>query len=260
MSQKLAFLLPFLSLLGSATAYADTKAAEKILTTPDKQVFSLKFIDTSAGEFELETLPPLTFQGRPAYHFRATVKSVGIFWWIYPFKQVADIYLDREKQLPLLVDINIYDRKKVQLTKIRLDAAKLRGEELEDTTEPEGPKHSRRKAWDIPKNAQSIFSVLYFLRIQQLAVGGNVSFPVSHDEKNGTFEGEVLRTEKIKVPQGEKEALVVRVNHSFAQQFRSSIQDAPLIWISNDAQKRLLRIEFKHRRGKVLAVLQTPPV
>lgn len=257
MLSKLGILLLFLALT-PAVASSSVQPPEKLFETRDRQVYTLKFIDTSAGEFELETLEPTTWKGRPAYHFRATVKSIGIFWWIYPFKQVADIYFDREKNVPLFVDISIRERKKQQSTQIKLDSAALRGEEIENSTEPDQPPHHRKKAWDIPKNAQSIFSVLHFLRLQQLAVGKTVSFPVSHDEKNGMFEGEVLRTETIKVPRGEKEALVVRVNHEFAQKFRNSIQDAPLIWLSNDKHKRLLRMEFKHRRGKVIAVLDSP--
>lgn len=257
MPYKFVILLSFLTLT-VALASPSTQVPERLFEAQDRQVYTLKFIDTSAGEFELETLAPTNWNGRPAYHFRATVKSVGIFWWLYPFKQVADIYFDREKNIPLFVDIKINERKKRQNTQIRLDNSTLKGEEIENSTEPNQPANHRKKAWEIPKNAQSIFSVLHFLRLQQLATGKTVSFPVSHDEKNGLFEGEVLRTETIKVPKGEKEALVVRVNHQFAQKFRNSIQDAPLIWLSNDKYKRLLRMEFKHRRGKVIAVLSSP--
>lgn len=256
-------LLSILSLVStsmfSTLALASLAPSERVFSLPERQVFALKFIDTTAGELELETLEPTTWQKRPALHFRATVRTVGFFKWIYPFTQIADIYFDRERAVPLQVAVDIEDRGKKQRTTIRLDNASLRGEEIEDTVEAGRPPSHRRKAWSISPASQSIFTVLHFLRLQQLAPGAKIEFPVAHDEKAGVFRAQVIRTEKIPVPRdGPQNALVVRVEQDFASKFRASIKDAPLLWLSDDGSKRLLRFEFKHRRGKVFAVLKTP--
>lgn len=254
------FVRALILMLAAPTAVlAGLTPPAKPFSTPEKQVFTLKFIDTTAGEMQLETLPSTQWQKRPVHHFRATVKTVGLFEWIYPFSQVADIYFDRERLAPLFVDVNLNDRAKTQRTQITLNSKTLRGEELEESKEPDGgAANVRRKTWAIPQSAQSIFSVLHYLRLQKLVAGKTISFPVTHDEKSGTLEAEVLRVEKIKIPKGEVQALVVRIRREFVTKFRNSIQNEPLLWLSNDDQKRLLRMEFQHRRGKVIAILKTP--
>ena len=252
-------LSAFLLMLSAPTAVLATPAPpEKLFSTPEKQVFSLKFIDTTAGEMELETLPSTEWQSRPAHHFRATVKTVGLFRWIYPFSQVADIYFDRERAIPLFVDVSLNDRTKTQRTRITLDSKKLRGEELEESKEENGAANFRRKSWAIPVGAQSIFSVLHYLRLQKLVVGQTITFPVAHDEKNGTLQADVLKAEMVKVPKGERRALMVRIRREFVTKFRNSIQNEPVLWLTDDDQKKLLRMEFVHRRGKVIAILKTP--
>lgn len=240
----------------SKPAPKSSPKASAIFVPGAKQLLKLKFIDATAGELLLETLEPTQWQGRPAHHFRATVRTVGLIRFIYPFTQSAEIYFDRERNQPLYVDVRTNERKKIGRTQISLDATKLQGEELEESVdEPGQPKHERKKSWAIVPHAQSLFTILSYIQLQNLRPGQQLSFPVSHDEKNGLFKVEVVRTEKVRtLGGGEKEALVLRVDHESASRFRSSIKDDPLIWLSNDEQKTLLRFQFQHRRGLVFAV------
>ncbi|MBI3555041.1 MAG: DUF3108 domain-containing protein [Deltaproteobacteria bacterium] len=224
----------------------------------EKQVFTLKFIDTTAGECELETMPDSTWQSQPAQHLRATVRTIGFFRLFYPFTEVVDVYIEKAQGAPLFVDINIHDRDKLQHTQIRLDGKTLRGEEIEDSTEPGAPPNHRKKMWNITPGAQSIFSILPFLRMQALAPGSQVTFPISHDERNGNFHAEVLGAESIHVAGGDENAVKVRVGKEFTDTFYdSSAREEPLLWFSNDSNKQLLRFEFKHRRGKLIAILKS---
>lgn len=237
------------------TQVQQSERPSEIFHVNDQQLFKLKFIDTTAGECLLETLAQTTWEGRPAHHFRATFRTVGFFKFIYPFVQVADIYFDREKAVPLIVDINTRDRKKVAKTQIRLDVKTLKGQEFEESTEPDRPFHKRHKLWNIEPGAQSLFTILYYLRMKQMNAGSQIEFPVSHDEKNGIFKANVVGLEPVKLPRGERPAVVVRISREFLKSFRPSIQDEPTLWFSNDQQKKLLKFEFKHRLGKIFAVL-----
>ncbi len=223
----------------------------------EKQTYTLKFIDTTAGECEIETLPLTSWQGQPALHLRATVRTVGVFRFFYPFSEVVDVYFDQTHAAPLFVDINVHDRDKLQHTQIRLDGKTLRGEEIEDSTEPGNPPNHRKKMWNITPGAQSVFSILPFLRMQALTPGSQVTIPIAHDERNGKFQADVLNAESIHVAGGDESAVMVRVGKGFIDTFYdSSSREEPLLWFSNDANKRLLRFEFKHRRGKLIAILK----
>lgn len=219
----------------------------------------MKFIDTTAGECEIETMAKSTWQNQPAEHLRATVRTVGFFRLFYPFTEVVDVYFDTIHATPLFVDINIHDRDKLQHTQIRLDGKTLRGEEIEDSTEPGNPPNHRKKMWSITPGAQSIFSILPFLRMQAMKPGSQLSFPISHDERNGSFHAEVLGGQSVHVPGGDEKAVLVKVAKDFTDTFYdSNTREEPLLWFSDDADKKLLRFEFKHRRGKLIAVLKTP--
>ena len=221
----------------------------------EKQVFKLSFRGSRAGEGILETLANTVIQNKPALHFRATVQTIEFIGMIYPYKQVIDIYLDQTKFTPIFVDVNINDRKKVQHTIITLDQTKLAGEEIENSAIPDQPPSHRRKNWKINLGAQSLYSIFPFLRFQPLAIGSNVRFPVAHDEKNAEFSADILKTEKIHVAGVEREALVMKVNRSFTSAFYPNLKEEPLVWVSNDAQKKLLKFEIQHKAGKVQALL-----
>lgn len=250
-----AVFLPGSQATAVAPTQAPTNGPNDVFVPGAKQLFKLKFIDTTAGELTLETLPKTTFEGRPAYHFRANVQTVGLIRLFYKFNQSADIYFDREKNQPIYVDVRTTDRKKIGRTQIRMNQGKLQGEELEESVDSPGePKHERSKHWSITQDSQSLFTILSFIQLQNLAPGKKISFPVAHDEKNALFKAEVTGVEKIHTPDGDKDALVVKVDHESASRFRSSIKDDPLIWLARDQHKTLLKFQFKHRRGLVFAV------
>ena len=249
-------IIYILALVVSAPALASLIRPDSFLRTPERQVFTLKFIDTSAGECEIETLPPTVVRGKPALHYRATVKTIGLFWFVYPYSQVVNVYVDPKKAVPFFVDVNVRDRKKTQHTQIRLDGTTLRGEEIEDSSEPDEPSHHRKKMWTITPGAQSIFSILPVLRASKLKPGAKIAFPISHDEKNGTFDAEVRGVEKIHVRgAGEQDAYVVHVGRAFIDKFYGGAREEPVLWFSTDGKNKLLRFEYKHKRGKIFALL-----
>lgn len=241
-------LLPLL-LFFSTPARATPVPPERFFPKSERQVFTLKYIDTTAGECELETLGPTTREGRAVLHFRATVRTSGLIGVVYPFKQTVDLFVDPVKAEPVFVDIRIEDRKKRQHTQIRLDPKTKRGEEIEDSTEPGEPSSHRRKQWDIPAEAQSLWSILTFLRLQPLAPGTKVAFPVAHDQKNAVFSADV--------ESAENGAVRVKVLNSFTDVFYPNIKEQPLLWFSGDERRTLQRFEFKHRIGRVFAILRS---
>src|SRR4051812_33033940 len=94
-------MLLLFSLLFAGSTYASPVPPDALFPTSEKLKFGLTFIDTTAGECLIETLPSTTWQGRPAHHFRATVKTVGLIRLMYPYTETVDLYLDRERITPL---------------------------------------------------------------------------------------------------------------------------------------------------------------
>lgn len=240
-----------------SSAWASPAPVESLYPPSESMLFKMKFIDTTAGECLLETLPPTAWEGRPALHFRATIKTIGLIGVFYSYNEVVDLYFDRERQIPLYVDINIHDRKKFQHTQIRFNTQNNSGEEIEDSTEPDSPAHHRVKNWSITPGAQSLFSIMHFLRTYELQQGSQVSFPVSHDEKNTTFAAEVIGMETIRAGKSDREAYILKVAPTFTHSYYPNVQEMPLLWVANDSRRALLRFEFKHRLGKVFGVLES---
>jgi hypothetical protein len=243
----------------SLSAFAAEPPACASIPANETLHYTLKFIDTTAGDCTMESLDVTSWQGKSARHFRATIKTSGLIGLFYPYHETIDLYADPATMNPLFVDINIKDRRKTQHTQIRLDETTLKGEEIEDSTEPGEPPHHRVKGWTMAANgSQSLFSILYFVRTRPLEPGTKVSFPVSHDEKNAEFVGEVVHTEPVATGKGEREGVLVKVSQSFANVFYASIKEEPQLWFSNDARRVPLRFEMKHRLGKVFAILRNP--
>ncbi|MBI3541906.1 MAG: DUF3108 domain-containing protein [Deltaproteobacteria bacterium] len=124
-----------------------------------------------------------------------------------------------------------------------------------------GPQEEAAHAdpWTMAAGAQSLFSILHFLRTQKLEPSTTVSFPVSHDEKNVTFAADVVKKERVETfdRKEEREALLLKVHKSFAEGFYKNIRSEPEMWFSTDDRKRLLRFELPHRFGRVTGVLKT---
>lgn len=219
-----------------------------------RQFFKLKFIDATAGEATLERLPDTEWNSKPAIHQRATVKTVGFIKVIYPYEQVIDVYFSKNTLSPLYVDIHIQDRLKSQRTQIVLDGALGKGKEIEDSNAPGEPFHHREKNWDILPSSQSLFTILTYLQTQHIKEGQQIVFPISHDEKNATFIADVVGTQAINTPTGEKEAFVVKIRREFTSVFYSNVKEEPILFIEKET-KELLGFELKHRAGKVFAKL-----
>jgi hypothetical protein len=105
----------------------------------------------------------------------------------------------------------------------------------------------------VPQEVQDVLTSLYFLRTRRVEVGDTLVIQNHSDRKNYPLEIHILRSEKVSVPAGEFECLVVEPILKSSGLFQH--QGRLTVWLTRDS--RLLPVKMKGRIiiGAIDAVL-----
>jgi hypothetical protein len=102
-------------------------------------------------------------------------------------------------------------------------------------------------------DAQDILSSLYYVRMLDLKVGSSVYIENHADKKNYSLEIRVLREERVRVPAGEFNCIVVEPVMRASGLFRH--KGKLTVWLTKDAPRVPVLMKSKVAIGSVSAVL-----
>lgn len=224
------------------------------LQAGERTVFDITYFGATAGQLELLVLPSKVVANRLSYHFRAIATSTSVFSLFYRVNDVAESFMDTE---------GLFSHK----YSLKLDESRQQRDVLELYD------YGKKKAyywskWEVqgkePKNEQSEIpletytqdglSSFFYVRTLPLEVGKVYEFPVVNNGK--------LRTVRVTVVG--KEDLSTRIGAFPAVKLKPEVvldgvlqnQGDSFMWISDDAQRRLLKVDAKIRVGSVIAYLR----
>ncbi|MCX7834556.1 MAG: DUF3108 domain-containing protein [bacterium] len=211
----------------------------------ERLMFSVDFGAITAGYASLEVLQVIELAGRRTYRIRAEAKSSKGFDYVYKVRDRIESFVD---------SIDFYTLRFVK----RLREGNYKDDKLVTYD------HSTRKAkllsWgkedvttDFDSLTQDVLSALYFVRLFDLKVDSSVYFPVHDIKKSYPLRVEVQRRERVKVPAGEFDCLVVEPKLQSEGIFKR--KGRIWVWLTNDEKKMPVKMESELPFGAISANL-----
>jgi hypothetical protein len=267
-SRKTALFLVFSLVLGASWAFAATTDEEwglphgsSALGAPDSSAttglrklgqpfgpgercrFSIEYGPVKAGTATLEVLPMVRRAGRTCYHLSSTAQSAPFFDSIYRVRDRIDTMVDAQSFVT-------YQYQKMQ----------NEGGYHAENKAVYDPVHGRVKyadgtTFDAPVNALDVLSAFYRARIEKLTPGLSIYIPHHSDRKSFYLEVHVVRKERIDVPAGSFDCVVVEPQVRDAGPFKN--KGSLTLWLTDDARHLPVLMKSKVPVGSVDAVLQS---
>ncbi len=224
------------------TAHASAAVPNRWTMTPfiqagEKTLLDITYFGATAGQLELNVLPSKVVSNRLSYHFRASATSTSVFSLFYRVNDVAESFMDTEGDV-----LELYDYGKMKAyywSKLERDGREPQSEQSEIGLVP---------------FTQDGLSAFFYVRTLPLEVGKVFEFPVVNNGKLRTVRVTVIRKETLSTKIGDFPAFVLKpevVLDGILQNNGDSF-----MWISNDAQRRILKMDAKIKVGSVIAYLR----
>jgi hypothetical protein len=205
--------------------------------------FEIKYGFISAGTATLGIPETVTERGYECYRIVSLAESNAFFSAFFTVRDVAESYLDTRELVPRRFEK-------------RLREGDFRAHDIvlfdHDKHVAIYPKRGDRLV-PISVGAQDILSSLYYVRMMDLTVGRSTFIDNHADKKNYALEIKVLRRERVKVPVGRFDCLVVEPVMRGAGLF--SHQGRLTVWLTDDAARIPVLMKSKIMVGSITAVL-----
>ena len=205
--------------------------------------FEIKYGFISAGTATLGIPETVTERGYECYRIVSLAESNSFFSAFFTVRDVAESYLDTRELVPRRFEK-------------RLREGDFRAHDVvlfdHDRHIALYPKRGDRLV-PISVGAQDILSSLYYVRMMDLTVGRSTFIDNHADKKNYPLEIKVLRRERVKVPVGRFDCLVVEPVMRGAGLF--SHQGRLTVWLTDDAARIPVLMKSKIMVGSITAVL-----
>ncbi len=218
-------------------------------TTPpfgigERLVFDIKYGFVHGGTAVMSIPEMVWHRGYPCYRIVSIAESNSFISAFFPVRDVAESLLDARQMVSRKFEKH-------------LSEGNFRAHDLilfdHDRHIAIYPKKGR--IVPLALNAQDILSSLYYVRMMKLEVGSSVSIENHADKKNYPLEIKVLRRERVKVPAGEFDCIVVepvmRTGGLFSQKGRL------WVWMTDDEVHMPVLMKSKIAIGSISAVLRS---
>jgi hypothetical protein len=217
----------------------------------ERLVMDLSYFGVTAGKLILEVLPYKKVRSRRSYHFRATVKSAGLFSAVYRVNDSMESFVDKKGFFPYRLVIHVDESKKTGKDLQLFDRETLQVHYWSERHDKEDGLEKEEKHGPFPPSSLDTLSSLFFLRMQDLEVGKRIEFPVVSGGKVLQAKADVLRKENVEVELGRYSAWVVKPEVHFEGHLKKT--GDVFFWISDTPQRKILKIKAKIKIGSLVA-------
>ncbi len=203
--------------------------------------FAIQYGLIYAGDATLEIKNVATFDTVRAYHIISTARTNKAFDRIFKVRDRHDSFMDYDNLYSLSFEKHLREGKFKRDTKVIFD------QRAHVAIYPD-------KQVPIPPNTQDFLSALYYARTLRLEVGDAIAMANHTDGKNYPIFIKVLKRDRIKVPAGEFDCLVVEPVLQTTSIFEN--KGKLTIWITDDTVKMPVLLRSKVVVGAFEAVLK----
>lgn len=234
------FLAVLCVLIGGSSADAISPAIPEVLN------YDLTWTGIKAGEASLAIR-----QNGEEIAITSTARSVKWVSVFYTVNDIAESRLHKNEKIPGIGQpvnyrLNIREGKHRKNKEVIFDHAALKAIYVDHL-------ENERKEFEIPPAVLDPLSSFYFLRTQNLEVGKSVYVTIFDSKKVWNVEVQVLRKEKVEVPAGEFNTIVVKpLMQSEGIFYRKG---EIYIWLTDDERRIPVLLKTKVKIGSVNALL-----
>ena len=205
--------------------------------------YNISFNSLKVGSAQLEILEDTQIKNKGVFHIIGKGKTTFFFDLFFKVRDVYETYLDTSRVLPIKFSRDIYEGGYTKKQQYRF-------------------KHSEEKVFyektqqDIYKNTQDMLSALYFARtFNKDTLNQTTSFfiPIFMDEENYFLEIKYLYNENVSTKFGKINCMVFKPKMQEGRVFEDG--EKMKIWISNDKNHLLIKVETKIWTGLIKAIL-----
>jgi len=206
-------------------------------------VFDVSFGAIIVGHAELEIVEEKLIDSISTFHIVGKGKTASFFDWFFKVRDVYETFLDTSKLLPIkfIRDINEGGYSKKQNYFFHHSDSVVNNK---DTT------------YKIPFNSQDMLSALFYARTFDKEDVKKTNFffvPIFMDEENYYLEVSYLNNEQLATKFGKVECMVFKPKMQEGRVFEDG--EEMKIWISDDKNHLLMKVETKIWAGTIKAVL-----
>jgi hypothetical protein len=200
--------------------------------------FSVGYGMIKAGTAVMEIPEIVKFAGKKCYHIISTAQSNKFFSVFFKVNDKVESLMDVHELYSLRFD------KHLREGKFKADISTLFDQENHLALY-----QNNQDTFSVPAYVQDVLSAFYFVRTQDLKVGQSIFVDNHADKKNYPLEVRVLRKEKVKVPAGTFDCLVVepilKASGIFQQKGKLTV------WLTDDEIKMPVLMKSKVVIGSI---------
>lgn len=208
----------------------------------ERLTFEIKYGFVSAGTAVMGIPDIVRERGYPCYHIVSVAESNPVFSVFFTVRDVAESFLEVRRLLPLRFEKHLHE-------------GDFRAEDVVLFDRDRNIALYPKKGQVVPLayDAQDILSSLYYVRMMDLRVGKPMYIENHADKKNYALEIRVLKEERVSVPAGEFDCIVVEPVMRTTGLFRH--KGTLTVWLTKDPSHIPVLMKSKVAIGSVSAVL-----
>lgn len=228
----------WLSVAGTAWPGDPPMPAGQAFKPGERLTFALKWTIIPAGEAVLEVLPQEHMAGIDAYHFVLTARSNGFIDAFYMIRDRVDAWSDVTMSQSLLY------RKKQHEGRTRRDITV--SFDWEAMTAQYVNRGQAREPVPISVGTFDPLSIFYWSRSMDLVVGGRIQRAVTDGKKHVLGAADVVRRERIRVPAGIFDTLLIEPDLAHVGGVFEKSPDAKIqLWVTADHRRLPVKLKSK---------------
>ena len=214
----------------------------------EKAIYDISWFGIIGGEGTLHIKKNFSYMNNEIYEIDINGVSVGWVRDLYKVDDHAFSYFDIKNKYSHRAEIQISEGSYKKVKVIEFDHKNLTATYRQNDSPPE--------TFEIEYGSQDSFSALYALRTMhhKLKVGKSISLPLFEDKKKYDLEVRVLRKERLHLPQGMIDTIVIQPMLKTEGVFRR--KGKLTIWLVDNYSLLPIRIKTKILIGSFVANLK----
>jgi hypothetical protein len=221
----------------------------------EKVTLEASYFGVVAGDMTLEVGPFVEVNKRKSYRFVGTAISSPVFAMFYSIDDWFETFLDFETLTPFSYALHVKETKQLRETRSIFNWDTGQASFWDKKINTKGEVEEKKAQWELPAFSQNVFSIAYYLRAFTLKPGKKLAIRLAHEKDNMIVTAEVLRREKILLPAGEFNTVVIKPKIELNGVFKP-VGDI-FIWLTDDDRKLIVKIESKIKIGKIMAIAKS---
>ena len=223
------------------------------LVVGEKIWMDVTWLNTKAGEFELEVLPHKIMNGRKVYDLKGTARTSDLFSLVYKAEDWVESFVDYEGWFPYKFVLHGDETKHIRNNMELFDhGARKQFVAVYDNRIQKNEIVEEKGFKDLTPLSQDALSAIYFVRTLKFEEGKVLKFPMTTNGSQWETEVTVLGREEVSTKMGFLRAFKTKVETRFKGVLQQ--QGDTFMWFSDDEFKYLLRFEAKVKIGWVAGI------